>query len=154
MPRQRKPPEQRRHRGTKDVGEIRPRTGRVPTAPTEWAEATKKAWRDFWKSAVASVVDEKSDMPAISRLFTLYDERDKLAPMIQNAPLVKGSQGQLRLNPLCSRMEQIDAGIASLEDRFGMSPKARLSTGMQLEREVPTRTQAVSDRRHLQVVDG
>ena len=135
MPRERKPAEQRRHRGTKDIGTVRPREGRIPQAPRGWKESTRKAWRAFWKSSVASMIDEKSDMTAIVRLFSMYEEREALVPLMQNAPLVKGSQGQLRLNPLGSRIDQLDASITALEDRFGMSPKARLATGMQIEKE-------------------
>lgn len=157
MPRQRKPPEQRRHRGTRDIGIVSPREGAVPRAPTEWSKETKKAWRGFWKSSVASVLDEKADMPAVIRLFSLYDEREHLAPLVRATPLVKGSQGQLRPNPLVAHIGQLDAGITALEDRFGMSPKARLQTGMQVEKprasEAGPRGDELAAVRRLRAVD-
>lgn len=153
MPRERKPTEQRRNRGTKDIGTVRPREGLVPQAPRDWKESTRKAWRNFWESSVASVIDPKSDMAAIIRLFSMYEEREALVPLMQSAPLVKGSQGQLRLNPLGARIDQLDASITALEDRFGMSPKARLSTGMQIEKE-PSKTTKPSESHysHLRAV--
>ena len=46
--------------------------------------------------------------------------------------MVVGSQGQAVLNPLYSAMLKIDAEIRQMEDRIGLSPKARVSLGIQI----------------------
>lgn len=44
--------------------------------------------------------------------------------------LVPGSMGQLTLNPLLKYAESLQKEIRALEDRFGMSPKARMALGI------------------------
>ena len=50
----------------------------------------------------------------------------------RKARLVEGSQGQPRINPLFTTIATMDAEIRQLEDRFGLSPRARLALGIQL----------------------
>jgi len=44
---------------------------------------------------------------------------------VDKAPLVKGSHGQLMLNPLNRRIRELSEEIAKVSDRFGMNPMAR-----------------------------
>ena len=41
-----------------------------------------------------------------------------------------GSTGQPRANPLYKQVQEFQAEARQLEDRFGLSPKARLSLGI------------------------
>jgi hypothetical protein len=70
-------------------------------------------------------------MPALERLWSLYDERDRMTDVIRDQPMTMGSQGQLVLNPLYRQRTALDAEIRALEDRFGLTPKGGLTLGIQ-----------------------
>ena len=46
--------------------------------------------------------------------------------------VVEGSQGQPRANPLYKQVQEFQAEARQLEDRFGLSPKARLALGISM----------------------
>jgi P27 family predicted phage terminase small subunit len=71
-----------------------------------------------------------SDLAAIRRLFTLYDERERCLRSARTSRLVDGLQGQPVLNPLYRHMSILDAEIRTLEDRFGFTPAARARFGV------------------------
>lgn len=99
--------------------------------PPAWL-STKNAdfWRQYWSSDLALAADPKTDIQAIHRLFGLYDERDRLEKAYKAKPLIKGSMGQMRLNPLRGLISGCDAEILKLEDRFGLNPISRLRLGI------------------------
>jgi P27 family predicted phage terminase small subunit len=67
----------------------------------------------------------------LRRLFGLYDELDRLwAAVDETGRVVVGSQGQPRPNPLFKQVESFQAEARQLEDRFGLSPLARLRLGI------------------------
>jgi P27 family predicted phage terminase small subunit len=74
---------------------------------------------------------EQSDRGALSRLFWLYDETARLTAAIEEVGrVVAGSQGQPRANPLYKQVQEFHAEARQLEDRFGLSPLARLRLGI------------------------
>ena len=127
-----KPPEKRQGRGTSDAG-LLPRGGGqavVPQPDSAWAVGTVERWQDFWTSPLSQQV-EASDHGALRRLFWLYDEVERLIDAIgQTGRVVAGSTGQPRANPLYKQVQEFQAEARQLEDRFGLSPKARLSLGI------------------------
>jgi P27 family predicted phage terminase small subunit len=94
--------------------------------------STQGLWRKFWKSALAGAMEPESDTGAIVRLFTLYDERERAFRAYRRKRLIEGSQGQMVLNPMARAMSVFDAEIRQLEDRLGLTPRARLQLGIQL----------------------
>lgn len=128
-------PDDRRQRRNKRpaltvVHGIKPRRVPAPPVPDGLLVATRKLWTRYWAAPISRIV-EASDEPAIVRLFRLYDERDRAYRGIRKrGRLVVGSQGQEVLNPLAKYIAQCDAEIRSLEDRFGLSAKARLQLGI------------------------
>ena len=129
----RKPAERRQGRGTADVGLVAPAPLAVaPSADVAWRETTVERWVGFWQSGLASQV-EPSDVPALRRLFWLYDEIDRVREAIEETGrVVAGSQGQPRPNPLYKQVSEFQAEARQLEDRFGLSPRARLQLGIAL----------------------
>jgi P27 family predicted phage terminase small subunit len=87
-------------------------------------------WAAFWRSPIAEVVIPAMDLPAVYRLFTLYDERERAYRAWRKQRLVRGSKGQLVLNPLAAQMNKMDTAIRQLEDRFGLTPKSRAQLGV------------------------
>ena len=127
-----KPPEKRQGRGTPDAG-LLPRVADsavVPQPEDTWSAGTVERWQDFWTSPLAQQV-EVSDHGALRRLFWLYDEVERLIIAIsETGRVVQGSTGQPRANPLYKQVQEFQAEARQLEDRFGLSPKARLTLGI------------------------
>lgn len=127
----RKPVERRQGRGTTDVGLVPTSgVGLVPDPDPEWSSSTVEQWGEFWSSPLSAQV-EASDWGALRRLFWLYDEIGRLIVALgKTGRVVAGSQGQPRANPLYKQVSEFQAECRQLEDRFGLSPKARLALGI------------------------
>lgn len=129
-----KPADRRQWRGGPKTVTI-PKGNRVvhvPEPPDGLQERTVEQWESYWCSDVAQVVERRSDMAGVRRLFQLYDERDRAYQGYRGERLVEGSQGQPVINPLAKVMQNLDSEIRQLEDRFGLNPKARLQLGIHM----------------------
>lgn len=107
--------------------------GQVPDLPrpaNELLKATKDGWTSFWTSDLSQYVKSDSDRAALGRLFCLYDERERLYRVYRKQRVTKGSTGQLVMHPAAKEIASLDARIVQLEDRFGLSPMARLKLGV------------------------
>lgn len=98
--------------------------GKAPLA------STVEAWDRLWRSDLVQVVDLESDLEAIVRWATLLDERERAFRAFRRQRIVAGSSGQPALNPLWGVVRNCDAELRALEDRIGLSPKARLMLGI------------------------
>lgn len=104
----------------------------TPAPPAGLLKATRDQWYAFWDSRVSAVVDRTSDIPALERLFELYDDARRYRTSIRKTPMVAGSQGQLVRNPFVRDLKDTNVEIRALEDRFGLSPRARASLNLTL----------------------
>lgn len=104
--------------------------GGVPDAPAGLLKATREWWVRLWRAPLAATY-EASDVPALARLASLHDERTRCMQVARKGRLTIGSQGQAVINPLYKHVSVLDAEIRQLEDRFGLSPMARLRLGVQ-----------------------
>lgn len=132
MPPPPKPADRRQRRNQRDVGLVVVDSSRpeIPPAPRGLLKITKGAWAEFWSSPVAELVDRNSDMPALTRLFGFYDEAERAVRSFRREPFVEGSKGQPVFNPMGDRPVKLEPLIRSLEDRFGLTPMARLKLGV------------------------
>lgn len=103
-----------------------------PEPPDGLLEVTRDRWDSFWTSPVAVLVDHTSDLPALQRLFELYDDADRYRLHIREAAMVQGSKGQMVRNPFVKDLKDTQTAILALEDRFGLSPRARLGLNLSL----------------------
>jgi P27 family predicted phage terminase small subunit len=103
----------------------------TPEPPTGLLAASVTAWARLWHSELAAHYLD-TDMPAIERLWGLYDERARAIKVATKGRIVEGSKAQPVLNPLLPYVASLDSEIRALEDRFGLTPKARLALGIQL----------------------
>ena len=136
----------------------------VPAVPKGLLKRTREQWESFWRSPVATVVSLDTDLPSLERLFSLYDERERAYRAVCKERLVVGSQGQPVLNPLARQLCSYDAEIRQLEDRFGLTPMARLRLGVQigtaartlddLNRQLDHDDQDKTEDPRLQVIEG
>ena len=104
----------------------------IPDPPRRLLKVTRDQWNAYWASPLAGAVEVGTDLPTIRRLFTLRDERERAYRGYRKARLVKGSQGQDVLNPLARQMSAMDTEIRQLEDRLGLTPKARAQLGIRI----------------------
>ena len=102
----------------------------LPKAPRGLLKATRQRWSRYWGSPLAQLVEPETDLSAIERLFTLYDERERAYRAYRKERLVLGHAGQQVLNPLGRQLSVFDAEIRQLEDRLGLTPRARLQLGI------------------------
>lgn len=126
-----KPPERRQRRNHRGAELVRPDDAPLlaPPAPDELSPTLRAAWDAYWSSGVARLV-EPSDVPALARLFELYEERARALAMYRDEPVMEGSTGQAVLSPFGAEVASLDKRVAELEDRFGLSPRARLQLGV------------------------
>lgn len=123
----------RANRETVDLApllELAPAVAEPPPAPAGVLPLIATAWAEYWHSPLARLVHTASDALALRRLFLLYDEAERGLQAFRAVRVVEGSTGQLKLNPAKDAVDQAD--ILALEDRFGLSPKARLALGVVL----------------------
>ncbi|GAA3550737.1 hypothetical protein GCM10022419_033760 [Nonomuraea rosea] len=107
--------------------------GGPPAAPEYLLPATAERWASYWTSPVAKLVDAVSDLPALERLFWLYDDLERSRKAVaETGHVITGSKGQQVMNPLLRHMQTQAAETRQLEDRFGLSPRARLSLNLTL----------------------
>lgn len=127
-----KPADRRQNRITKDSN-VRIEVARIdemPEPPAGIATDLVASWEDYWRSPLASATDAQSKLNAVTRLWQLYDLRDKHHAAYVAQPLVDGSQGQQVLNPLGRQLNALESQILALEDRLGLNPKSQLSLGV------------------------
>lgn len=125
MPAQPKPPGQRRRR---NIGQSQwkqlPAEGRKGTAPElpdlDWLDDTREWWETIWASPMATVW-QPADVDALVRLARLRDA---------------DARGEGSVTALSQ--------ITALEDRFGLSPKARRA----LQWEIASADTSASNVRH------
>ncbi|GAB2714484.1 P27 family phage terminase small subunit [Streptomyces bullii] len=132
-----KDPERRQRRNAaKDLEVVTGAAVEVPEPPAPPAgllKRTRDRWAEYWASPVAKLADPVSDLPALERLFVLYDDLERSnAAVKKTGHMVTGSQGQAVLNPLLRHIQVTQGEVRQLEDRFGLSPRARLSLNVTL----------------------
>ena len=107
------------------------RRSEIPFPPPGLLKRNRELWVECWTSDVGSVWDPKMDRKAVVRLFQLYDERDRAYRHLnKHGRFSAGSQGQLILSPSVKYVAMLDGPILALEDRLGLTPRARLQLGL------------------------
>ncbi len=131
-----KPPERRHNVNTKDTGLVRMLPG-IPSLPPgnpDWVPDVLEAWSEFWSSPLADPhVLKPTDTPALRRLFDLRDRLAKAQAQFDEEPMSAGSMGQPTLSPWAAEIHRLEAEVDKLEDRFGLTPLARLRLGVIFE---------------------
>ncbi len=102
---------------------------RKPAASRGWRKATKDAWVEYWASEVSGAA-ESVDLSALRRLFTMRDMQAACWARYEAEPYVDGSKGQPVANPSLDDALKLERAIVALEDRLGLSPKARANLSM------------------------
>lgn len=123
------------YRKTNDVTLTPDAARRVPTPPKGLTRDAVAVWRSFWRSPLGGAVDYAGDGPALRRWITLVSNRERLLSRFygdgaDEALTVRGSLGQVAINPLLKLEERLSREILQYEDRFGMTPLGRMRLGI------------------------
>lgn len=133
-----KRPDNRQGRGTTDLATSAP-PAKAPPPPhvhhsgksRPMLKMHRDSWAEFWATELASLV-QPGDHRALTRLWQLYDLRERMQRAALAQPFATGSTGQIVTHPALKEMASLDGRIQALEDRFGLTPKARLQLGVTL----------------------
>jgi len=143
MPAQKKPAERRQRGGrTPDVGTVsalpvRTAAGLAPSADLTWPDDVQAEWVEFWSSPLANPsVLKPTDVPALRRLFDLRARLVDAQRRFNEAPVAEGSMGQPVMSPWAQEIHRLESAISKLEDKFGLTPMARLRLGVTFEEGV------------------
>jgi len=137
----RKPAERRQpYSKTADMGVVRVLPSAMPMVPTPaptWAPEVSEAWNDFWSSPLAGPqVMKPTDAPALRRLFDLRNRLLWALTAMDDEPIVVGSTGQPTMSPWAAEIHRLEGAVSRLEDKFGLTPLARLKLGVTYEEGV------------------
>lgn len=100
----------------------------IPPAPKDFLVATRKEWDAFWASPIAAST-VATDEASVLRLFTYRDEWRRCRNALAKGRFVKGSMGQVVLNPAAKQMLALEKAISALEGELGLTPLARMKLG-------------------------
>ena len=129
-----KPADRRQRRGTRDLKVVPVEIEPAPPFPSALVDSggdLEVRWKRLWESELGQQWDRVTDMAGVERLFSLYGLRAVAQEAVdEEGPVVAGSQGQPVSHPMLQRMKDFDGEIRQLEDRLGLSPKARTNLGL------------------------
>lgn len=130
MPARPKPKDQRQDNRPQRSPVVVPiKAPRRPAVVRGWRKATKDAWTEYWSSEVSQAA-ETVDLSGLRRLFTMRDMQAACWARYEADPYVDGSKGQPVANPALDDALKLERAIVALEDRLGLSPKARANLSM------------------------
>lgn len=104
---------------------------RLPDAQT-WHRLTRARWREMWAGDVAGTWDRKGELGPLYRYILTFDRWLQYDELVRKAPIVKGSMGQLRENPLATRLSVLNAELGRFEEKYGLTPSDRMRLGIEL----------------------
>lgn len=111
-----------------------PSTGIVPVPPPGLLKVSKDAWFDFWRSPAASQVNLEQHGTALRDWIRHRDEWERVYRLFRRSTMVRGSVGQLRLNPLRERLNDLRSVIDKYEAKFGLTPLDTMRLGFETGR--------------------
>jgi hypothetical protein len=100
----------------------------------------QQAWRDYWSDAVSGVM-RCSDASVALRWAANVDRYHRLIAEADREPMVVGSTGQPRPNPLYDLVFKVEASIKDDEKQLGIGPLSRLKLGVALSETAKTLSQ-------------
>ena len=104
----------------------------------EWYKEVKDWWEEFWQTPELVLGLGTIDVYSLRRLGDLYDLREQARRKVRKTPVVVGSTGQPQEHPSRRSFSAHSQEIRQLEDRFGLSPKARLLLQIRFGQAVKT----------------
>ncbi|HTX96855.1 MAG TPA: hypothetical protein VME67_19565 [Mycobacterium sp.] len=113
-----------------DIGAVR-HCSRPPAMPRGLCSQAQTAWAAYWKDAVSGVT-RPSDTALLVRWAKNLDRYHRLLAEADRNPVVDGSMGQQRGNPIYGLVLKIEQSIKDDEAQLGIGPLNRLRLGVAL----------------------
>lgn len=117
----------RKPRHIADVGVVSG-CGAAPPMPRGMCAAAQGAWDSFWNDAI-STMSRGPDAAVALRWVKQVDRYHRLMAVADREPIVKGSTGQPRPNPVYDLALKIEASIREDEKQLGIGVLSRLRLG-------------------------
>lgn len=102
----------------------------VPSPPANLHPVAQQAWLAFFSSPISGAIDLNADWDAVCDWGYCLSQREELRAEIKRAPMVSGSTGQMVLNPLTARLNQIEKQINYYREHLGLTPLSRMRLGI------------------------
>lgn len=121
----------RRQRPKRDMGVeigVLDKPGVAPEMPRGLCGVAKDAWDSYWADVVSGVM-RTSDLGLALRWIKNVDRYHRLSAVADAEPIVSGSTGQQRANPLYDLVFKLEASIREDEKQLGIGPLSRLRLG-------------------------
>jgi hypothetical protein len=123
-----KPPHKRINRITNGIGTVST-IGKAPRMPRGLCDRAQTAWKAYWSGPAAAAAEEVDHEVALRWIADL----NRYLSLINTAdakPMVVGSTGQLRANPLYEVALKVQAAVNAAERRLGIGVLDRLHLGL------------------------
>jgi hypothetical protein len=122
-----KPPQRRQNKITKSLGMVHT-AGKAPRMPRGLCKPAQDAWNGYWTDTVSGVMRD-SDASLVLRWVRNVDRYHRLMAEADRSPMVAGSTGQQRANPVYDLVLKIETSIKADEQQLGVGPLNRLRLG-------------------------
>lgn len=122
----------RRQRSSRDMGAdigLVSSSGTAPKMPPRLCAPAKAAWNAYWGNVLSGVM-LGSDSPMVLRWIKNVDRYYRLLGEADREPVVVGSTGQPRPNPVYDLALKFEASIKDDEKQLGIGPLNRLRLGV------------------------
>ena len=113
-----------------DIGSVET-IGIAPPLPAKLCLQAVDAWNSYWGDVLSGVM-RQSDATLVLRWVQNLDRYHRLLAEADRSPMVKGSTGQPRSNPVYDLVFKIEASIKDDEKQLGIGPLNRLRLGVAL----------------------
>ena len=101
----------------------------VPDAPATLGPIGASCWTNVW--TLGAGVYQPTDVNVIERYCSLHERRHRLLVLVEaEGWLTTGSTGQVVVHPAARMVNDLEGRLATLEDRLGLNPEARLRLGI------------------------
>ena len=101
----------------------------VPDTPSTLGPIGASCWTNVW--TLGAGVYQPTDVNVIERYCALHERRHRLLVIVEaDGWLSTGSTGQCVVHPAARMVSDIEGRLATLEDRLGLKPEARLRLGI------------------------
>ncbi len=105
----------------------------APPVPAEVQTAmAKEQWADMFAGPMARYWATHGELGGLIRYILTFDAWVKVRLIVTKAPMIKGSQDRLRVNPLELTVVRLEHTLRSLETRYGLTPKDRIGLGLDI----------------------
>lgn len=112
----------------------KPKALRIPACPRRDGEllhtVVRALWGKVWRSLAATQEWDSGDQALLTRWALTFDSWMEVDARCRKAPVVKGSQGQPRPNPLFGERARLDEALRAIEDLMGLTVASRVRFGI------------------------